>query len=119
MGWRTRGVLSAGEEPVAFGHLVAVFTVCAEHPSHADNAAKCEAYNGRVGFPVCGLGVPATSRRPDVLRVSAQCLASGQHSMAPSDIVRDLSSAAHCGCGCAGLRVVAGVGVGMRSLSHA
>lgn len=104
---------------MAFGHLVAVFTVCAEHPGHADNAAEGEAYNSRVGFPVCGLGVPATGRRPDMLGVSAQCLVSEQRSMEPSNIVRDLSSAAHCGCGYAGLRGVAGVGAGMRSLSHA
>ena len=65
-------VLSAGEEPVAFGHLVAVFAVGAEHPDHADDAAEGEAYNGRIGFPVGGLGVPTTGRRPDVLGVSTR-----------------------------------------------
>jgi hypothetical protein len=55
---------------VAFGHLVAVLAVCAHHPGHADDAAEGEAYDGRVGFPVGGLGVPTTGRRPDVLGVS-------------------------------------------------
>ena len=71
LGVQVQVVLSAGEESVAFGHLVAVFAVCAEHPGHADDAAEGEAYDGRVGFPVGWLGVPTTSRRPDVLGVSA------------------------------------------------
>ncbi len=57
-----RVVLSAWKESVAFGHLVTVFAVCAEHPGHADDAAEGEADDGRVGFPVGGLGVPTTSR---------------------------------------------------------
>lgn len=57
---------------MAFGHLVAIFAVCAEHPGHADDATEGEAYDGRVGFPVGGLGVPTTGRRPDVLGVSSQ-----------------------------------------------
>jgi hypothetical protein len=55
---------------VALGHLVAVLAVCAQHPGHSDDAAEGEADDGRVGFPVGGLGVPTTGRRPDVLGVS-------------------------------------------------
>jgi hypothetical protein len=65
-----RIVLSAREESVAFGHLVAVLAVCAEHPGQSDDAAEGKAYDGRVGFPVSRLGVPTTGRRPDVLGVS-------------------------------------------------
>ena len=61
---------------MALGHFVAVFTVCAEHPDHSNNAAEGEAYDGRIGFPVGGLGVPTTGRRPDVLGVPIPCLAS-------------------------------------------
>jgi hypothetical protein len=59
---------------VAFGHLVAVLEVCAQHPGHSDNAADGEAYDGCVGSPVGGLGVPTTGRRPDVLGVSVAVL---------------------------------------------
>lgn len=52
-----------------FGHLVAVLSVCADHPGHSDDAAEHEAHDSRVALPVGGLGVPTTGRRPDVLRV--------------------------------------------------
>jgi hypothetical protein len=64
-------VLSAGEEATRLGHLVAVLSVCADHPGHSDDAAHDEAHDGRVGLPVGGLRVPTTGRRPDVLWVSA------------------------------------------------
>lgn len=65
------GILSAGEESTLLGHLVAVFEVCADHPGHSDDAAEDEAHDGRVAFPVSGLGVPTSGRRPDVLWVSS------------------------------------------------
>jgi hypothetical protein len=64
-------VLSAGKEAARLGHLVAVLSVCADHPGHSDDAAHDEAHDGRVGLPVGGLRVPTTGRRPDVLWVSA------------------------------------------------
>jgi hypothetical protein len=87
-------VLSAREESVAFGHLVAVFAVCAEHPGHADDAAEGEAYDGGVGFPVGGLGVPTTGRRPDVLGVSKTSTICEVKNWIYD--ARDLSSSAHC-----------------------
>lgn len=62
-------VLSAGEESVSFGHLVAVLPVCADGPGHGDNAAEHKAHDSCVGLPVVGLGVPTTGRRPDMLGV--------------------------------------------------
>lgn len=64
-------VLSAGEEAALLGHLVAVLSVCADHPDHADDAAEDQAHDGRVALPVVGLGVPTSGRRPDVLGVTA------------------------------------------------
>jgi hypothetical protein len=109
-------VLSAWEESVAFGHLVAVFAVCAEHPGHADDAAEGEAYNGRVGFPVGGLGVPTTGRRPDVLGVSSRRQRCTGNQLAgfsygifpPPPIVKVVVR----------VRGVAGCGAALRSLSH-
>jgi hypothetical protein len=64
-------VLSAREESTLLGHLVAVLEVCAHCPGHADDAGEHQAHDGRVAFPVGGLGVPTSGRRPDVLGVSA------------------------------------------------
>ena len=87
-------VLSAREESVAFGHLVAILAVCAQHPGHSDDAAEGEAYDGGVGFPVGGLGVPTTGRRPDVLGVSELSIMREVGNWIYD--VRDLSSSAHC-----------------------
>jgi hypothetical protein len=62
-------VLSAREESVLLRHLVAVFSVGAEPPGHADNADEDGAHDEGVGFPVRGLRIPTTGRRPDVLGV--------------------------------------------------
>jgi hypothetical protein len=64
-------VLSAREESTLLGHLVAVFQPCADGPGHSDDAGEHQAHDGRVAFPVGGLGVPTSGRRPDVLGVSA------------------------------------------------
>lgn len=65
-------VLSAGEESTLLRHLVAVFDLRAVPPDATDDAGKHDAHEGSVGFPVGGLGVPTTSRRPDVFRVSGE-----------------------------------------------
>jgi hypothetical protein len=62
-------VLSAREESVLLRHLVAVFSVGTEPPGHADNADEDGAHDECVGFPVRGLRIPTTGRRPDVLGV--------------------------------------------------
>lgn len=62
-------ILSAREESVRFGHLVAVFSLCAETPGSSANACDHGAHNHGVGLPVGRLAVPTTGRRPDVLWV--------------------------------------------------
>lgn len=88
-------VLSAGEEPARLGHLVAVLALGADSPGHADDADEDEAHDGRVGLPVCGLRIPTTGRRPDVLGVSACGQRAGRRGIGGGRS-RDLSSAAHC-----------------------
>lgn len=58
---RRHVVLSAREEAAWFRHLVAVLEPCAEVPGQADDEDHHSAYNSGVGFPIGGLGVPATS----------------------------------------------------------
>ena len=65
-------VLSAGEESALLRHLVAVLEICAKHPGGSDDAGEHCAHDEGVGFPVGGLGVPTTRRRPDVFRVPGQ-----------------------------------------------
>lgn len=94
---KQRFVLSAREELVLARHLVAVLELRAEVPDASDNESHDTANNGCVGPPVGRLGVPTTSRRPDVLRVAGG--KTGQRGMAPgigAGFLRNLSSAAHC-----------------------
>ena len=63
-------VLSAREESTLLGHLIAVLSVCADHPGHSDDAAENETHGCGVPFPVGGSRVPTSGWRPDVLWVS-------------------------------------------------
>lgn len=65
-------ILSAGEEPAGFGHLVSDFPLRAQVPGQGCEADNDAHEDGGVGAPVGGLGVPATARRPDVLGVSVR-----------------------------------------------
>lgn len=71
--------LSAGEESARLGHLVAMFPLSAETPSHSSNADKDGTHHCSVCSPVRRLRVPASGGRPDFLGVTAgahgQCLA--------------------------------------------
>lgn len=78
------------------GHLVTVFAVGAEGPCQSGDAGNGEAHDGRVGLPVCGLRIPTTGWRPDVLGVPAR--GAGQKGVRRAIggvFLRDLSSSAH------------------------
>lgn len=73
-------VLSAGEEAVLPRHNVAHLLLGADPPDNGNGAEHDGADDGGVQLPVRGLRVPATGRRPDVLRVTfkiARCQTKG------------------------------------------
>lgn len=63
-------VLSTRIEAARLGHLVSELALGAEVPHQAGDAQNDNSEDGCVLLPVGWLCIPATSRRPDVLRVS-------------------------------------------------
>lgn len=62
-------VLPTGVEPAGLWHLVSDFSFRAQLERQSRDADDDAGKDGRVHFPVRGLCVPATGRRPDVLGV--------------------------------------------------
>jgi hypothetical protein len=87
-------VLPTREEPVWQRHLVSVFLLGAHGPDHGCDSDEDSAQDGRVGFPVGGLRIPATGGRPDVLGVPGQSEAASLSNWV--SFLRDLSSSSHC-----------------------
>lgn len=74
---QVRNVLSARVETSRLGHLVPELPLGAQFPHKRCDAEDDEAKGGSVGLPVGRLGVPTTSRRPNVLGVAREGIRSG------------------------------------------
>lgn len=94
---RVLALLATWEKPVWLRHLVSVFPLRTNFPCKSCDPKYNKTHHCSVRFPVVRLRIPATGRRPDVLRIAdyidQSCF--GQRSTGHGAAIRNFATSTH------------------------